>query len=284
MESKKFISSNLTVGENPLYNHLDGNLYYVDIRGKCFYCADCDGKVLKKVDLSEQIGCMAICSDGDFLLGMETGVYLLDKNGQIKLAHAPQKILGRRFNDGKVGADGAYYLGTTDAESKGAFYRLKNGQLTKLLDGVNCSNGLDWSLDGTKMYYVDSPLKKVEVFDFDINATNPLSNRRTCCDLKDVIPENAVPDGMCIDEQGYLWVAIWNGGKVLKIDAEKSLVVDQIDVEVNKPSSCAFVGENLDKLLITSANFLEQDKNAGSLYIANVNTKGFKVNLYKKGE
>jgi sugar lactone lactonase YvrE len=79
-------------------------------------------------------------------------------------------------------------------------------------------------------------------------------------------------------------VAIWNGGKVLKIDAEKSLVVDQIDVEVNKPSSCAFVGENLDKLLITSANFLEQDKNAGSLYIANVNAKGFKVNLYKKGE
>lgn len=282
MLSKKFISANLTVGENPLYNPLDGCLYYVDIRGKCFYCADCDSTVLKKVDLPEQIGCMAICSDGDFLLGMETGVYILDKDGQIKLAHPPQKILGRRFNDGKVGADGAYYLGTTDTEGKGAFYRLKNGELVKLLDDVNCSNGLDWSLDGSKMYYVDSPLKKIEVFDFDINAKNPLSNRRICCDLKDIIPANAVPDGMCIDQEGNLWVAIWNGGKVLKIDTEKSRVVDQIDVEVNKPSSCAFIGKNLDRLLITSASFLEDDPNAGSLYIAEVKAKGFNVNLYKK--
>ena len=284
MKCSKFINLNLTVGENPLYNHLDGNLYFVDIRGKCFYSADVKGKVLKKVDLPEQIGCMAICEDGDFLLGMETGVYLLDKKGDIKLSHAPQKILGRRFNDGKVGKDGAYYLGTTDANSKGAFYRLKKGKLTKLLDNVNCSNGIDWSLDGSKMYYVDSPLKKVEVFDFDGSLENPLSNRRTCCDLTKVIPSNAVPDGMCIDKEGNLWVAIWNGGEVLKIDAEKSLVVDQIDVGVNKPSSCAFVGEGYDKLLITSASFNEQDENAGSLYIADVRAKGLKINLYKKGE
>lgn len=283
MKSSKFISANLTVGENPLYNPLDGNIYYVDIRGKCFYKATLNGEVLEKTDLPEQIGCMAVCSDGDFLLGMETGIYLMDKNGKITLAHQPEKILGRRFNDGKVGVDGAYYLGTTDNNGNGAFYRLKKGVLTMLFDGVSCSNGIDWSKDGKQMYYVDSLLRKVEVFDFDASKENPLSNRRTCCDLANVIPKNAVPDGMCIDKEGNLWVAIWLGGKVLKIDPQKSCVIDQIEVEVNKPSSCAFVGEKLNELLITSAAFEEQDVNAGSLYKANVNTSGFKINLYEKG-
>ena len=284
MDCKKFISANLMVGENPMFNPIDGNIYYVDIRGKCFYCANMSGKVIKKTDLPEQIGCMAICEDGDFLLGLETGVYLLDKSGSLRLAHQPVEISGRRFNDGKIGKDGAYYLGTTDYEGNGAFYQLKQGVLTKLFGCVKCSNGLDWSLDGTKMYYVDSLLRKVELFDFDENKPNPLSNRRTLCDLDKIIPIGAVPDGMCIDKDGNLWVAIWLGGKVLKIDGKNGKVIDEIKVEVNKPSSCAFVGKELDKLLITSALFQEeQDKNAGSLYMASINTSGFNINLYKKG-
>ena len=283
MKSTKFISASLIVGENPLYNPQDGKLYFVDIRGKCFYKASINGEILEKIDLPEQVGCLAICEDGDILLGMETGVYLLDKNGKLTLAHQSQKILGRRFNDGKVGVDGAYYLGTTDDQGKGAFYRLKEGVLTKLFDGAKCSNGLDWSLDGKQMYYVDSPLKKVEVFDFDCTKENPLSNRRTCCDLANLIPEKAVPDGMCIDKDGNLWVAVWLGGKILKIDTKQGCVIDQIEVEVNKPSSCTFFGENLDQMLITSAGFLEEDCNAGSLYTASVGASGFKINFYKKG-
>lgn len=284
MKSSKFIKENLIVGENPLFNPLDGNLYFVDIRGKCFYKATVNGEILEKTDLPEQSGCLAICEDGDILLGMETGVYLLDKSGKLTLAHQSEKILGRRFNDGKVGVDGAYYLGTTDDQGKGAFYRLKEGVLTILFEGAWCSNGLDWSLDGKQMYYVDSPLKKVEVFDFDVDKENPLSNRRTCCDLSGLIPQNAVPDGMCIDKEGNLWVAVWLGGKILKVDPKKGCVVDQIDVEVNKPSSCAFFGENLDQMLITTAGYLEEDANAGALYKANVNSSGFKINLYKKGK
>ena len=283
MKSSKFISANLIVGENPLYNSLDGNVYYVDIRGKCFYKATLNGNVLEKIDLPEQIGCMAVCSDGDFLLGMETGIYLMDKNGGMKLAHQPEKILGRRFNDGKVGTDGAYYLGTTDNNGKGAFYQLKKGRLTKLFGKVSCSNGIDWSKDGKQMYYIDSPLRKIEVFDFDADAKSPLSNRQPFCDLDSVLPIGAVPDGMCVDKDGNLWVAIWLGGKVLKIDGKTGQVIDSVEVEVNKPSSCAFIGESLDQLLITSANFNEQDQNAGSLYVANVNTSGLKINLYKKG-
>ena len=280
LSCKKFINANLTVGENPMYNPLDNKVYYVDIRGKAFYVADLDGNVQKKVDLPQQIGCMAICQDGDLLLGLEDGVYLYDKNGNLALAHQPITIKGRRFNDGKVGVDGAYYLGTTDNDGKGAFYQLKNGVLTQLFDKVNCSNGIDWSLDGKLLYYVDSPLRKVEVFDFDATSKNPLSNRRDYCDLDSDIPSGSVPDGMCIDANGDLWVAVWGGNQVVKISNQK--VVDKIQVEVKKPSSCAFIGEKLDRLLITSASFQENDENAGSLYIADVGSVGLKFNLYKK--
>lgn len=277
---KKFIKSNLTVGENPMYNPLDNKVYYVDIRGKAFYVADLDGNVLKKIDLPQQIGCMAICEDGDLLLGLEDGVYLLDKKDNLTLAHQRITIKGRRFNDGKVGTDGAYYLGTTDNSGNGAFYQLKKGVLTELFGGVSCSNGIDWSLDNKCLYYVDSPLRKIEVFDFDSSKENPLSNRRDYCNLDSEIPKGSVPDGMCIDKNGQLWVAIWGGNQVVKVSNQK--IVDKIEVEVKKPSSCAFVGEKLDKLLITSASFEENDENAGSLYVANVGSCGVEINLYKK--
>ncbi len=245
------------------------------------YCANTDGHIQFAYHLPQQIGCFAFCSNGDFLLGLEDGVYRMDKNQNIILAHQPMKIKGRRFNDGKIGPDSAFYLGTTANDGKGAFYCLKNGKLTQLFDKVSCSNGIDWSNDGTKMYYVDSPLRRIEVFDFNADSTKPLSNRRVLIDLDNLLPPNAVPDGMTIDLSDNLYVAIWNGKQVLKINGKTGELIDYIEVEANKPSSCTFYGKLYNKLLITTSRFEENDECAGSLYVSYVHPSGKPVNFYK---
>jgi len=170
------------VAEGPLWDDRNNTLLYVDILGECIFKMDYATGEIQKNDVGQQIGCMALCENGDLLLAMQDGIYRMNDRGEKTLAHQPLKIKGRRFNDGKVGPDGCFYVGTTDNGGAGAFYRLKNGVIEELFDGCGCSNGLDWSLDGKRMFYCDTPLQKIEIFDFDAN-THSLSGRRTFADI-----------------------------------------------------------------------------------------------------
>ncbi len=184
-----------------------GILYFVDILGKCFYKMDYKTGETVKIDVPQQLGCMALCEDGDLLLSMEDGIYFMDSSNHLTLAHAPIKIKGRRFNDGKVGPDGRYYVGTVDDNGHGAFYCLHHGILEELFDSCICSNGLDWNACGDTLYYTDSQRHQVEKFDFS-SAEHNVSNR---CPILDIPEEWGVPDGMTIDSQGNLWLAVWGG-------------------------------------------------------------------------
>ena len=115
-------SKNLEVGENPMWDFRREALWFIDIRGKCVYKGE-QGK-FQKITLPQMVGCAAICENGDLLLGLEDGVYRMKSIGELMLAHQKIKIKGIRFNDGKVGPDGAFYLGTADNYGGGAFYRL----------------------------------------------------------------------------------------------------------------------------------------------------------------
>ena len=235
---------NCSVGEGPLWDAKTKTFWQVDIRGKCLYKIQ-EGSV-EKIDLPQKVGCMALTETGRVLAAMEDGVYWLDT---MTLAHQPIRIKGERFNDGKVGPDGAFYLGTVDMGGNGAFYRLRDGILTELFGGCWCSNGLDWTADEKTMVYADSLLYKVELFDFD-KATGELSNRRT---LRSFPESWGKPDGLTVDAEDNILLAFWDGHGILHLDGKTGETIQKIETPCPKASCCAFGGEDNKTLFITTA-------------------------------
>jgi sugar lactone lactonase YvrE len=158
-----------------------------------------------------------------------------------------------RFNDAGVDPAGRVWVGsmhTDEAAPVGRLYRLDApGTLTTVVKGVTVSNGLGWSPDGTRMYYADSPTRKVDVFDYD-PATGEAAGRRVFADLS---ASDGVPDGLTVDADGCVWVAIWGGGVLRRLapDGRPDAV---LQVPVSQPTSCAFGGPGMTDLYVTTAS------------------------------
>jgi sugar lactone lactonase YvrE len=138
---------------------------------------------------------------------------------------------------------------TEETQSLGELYRLDSGcALTTVLKGVTVSNGLGWSPDGTRMYYVDSPTKRIDMFDYE-PATGEARGRRRFADLSAF---DGFPDGLTVDADGCVWVAIWGGGVLRRLapDGTQDAV---LQVPVSQPTSCAFGGPGMTDLYITTA-------------------------------
>jgi sugar lactone lactonase YvrE len=160
---------------------------------------------------------------------------------------------GVRFNDASVDPAGRVWVGSMhidETEPLGELYRLDpGGALTTVVKGVTVSNGLGWSPDGTRMYYADSPMRRVDVFDYD-PAVGEAFKRRVFADLSAF---DGVPDGLTVDADGYVWVAIWGGG-VLRRFAPDGTQDAVLQVPVSQPTSCAFGGPGMGDLYLTSAS------------------------------
>lgn len=288
MEKKPelLLRASCIVGEGPLWDERRQRLYFLDIRGKCIYRMALGDEAPEKISLPQQIGCMALQENGDLLLAMEDGIYARDdKTGALSLAHAPCAIKGRRFNDGKIGPDNRFYLGTTDEGGNGAFYCLHHGQLQELFDGARCANGIDWTADEKTMYYIDSPRRMIERFDFIPGAKEPLRNRRPCWDASPLGPERVQPDGMCIDAEGMLWVAVWGGYCALRVNPCTGKILQRLELPVARVSCCAFGGEELNRLIITTAAYQADPKKeplAGSVFVLETQVPGLPVHRYKE--
>jgi sugar lactone lactonase YvrE len=160
---------------------------------------------------------------------------------------------GIRFNDASVDPAGRVWVGTMhveEAEPLGALFRLDPGRvLTPVVKGVTVSNGISWSPDGSRMYYADSPMRQVDVFDYD-PATGEAFARRAFADLSRA---DGVPDGLTVDLDGCVWVAMWGGGVLRRFtpDGQQNAV---LPVPVSRPTSCAFGGPDLTDLFVTTAS------------------------------
>jgi sugar lactone lactonase YvrE len=168
------------------------------------------------------------------------------------IAEAPARE-GVRFNDAGVDPAARVWVGsmhTAESEPLAELYRLDaGGTLTTVVKGVTVSNGLGWSPDGGVMYYVDSPLRRIEMFDYD-PATGEAFQRRTFTDLSGF---DGVPDGLTVDADGYVWVAVW-GGSVLRRFAPDGTQDAVVPMPVSQPTSMAFGGPGLADLFVTSAS------------------------------
>ena len=270
------VRTQCVVGECPTWDETTGELYFVDIAGRCYHTMDYTSGTVRTVDVPEMLGCLALCEGGDLLLAMESGIYRRAADGTLALAHQPIALRGARFNDGKIGPDGALYAGTAGGRGEGAFYRLANGELSMLFDGCTCSNGLDWH--GDTMFYCDSLDHRVERFRF---ADGGVTNRRTVLEIP---KEDGLPDGMTVDQQGHVWLALWGGWGVVCIDPRENRIVRKIDLPVKQVTSCAFAGEDLQDLIITTAaqgQNTDEQPQAGDIFRVRCDVAGYPTRRYK---
>jgi sugar lactone lactonase YvrE len=138
---------------------------------------------------------------------------------------------------------------------------------------VTVSNGLGWSPDGHSMYYVDSPTCRVDVFDYDL-ATGIPSGRRCLVETRDLA---GFPDGLAVDAEGCLWIAFWDGGSIHRFSPDGELV-GTVTVPVPRPTSCAFVGADLESLVITTAAAL--DGTGGDVFACEPDVSGMAVEAF----
>jgi sugar lactone lactonase YvrE len=215
---------------------------------------------------------------GGSVIGVERGFALEDADET--LTHlgdlwADDQV---RMNEGGCDPDGRFYCGSMAYDQRpggGALYRLDpDGSVSTLLENVTISNGLEWSPDGSRAYYNDTSTYRTDVFDYD--GDSGLTGRRPFVDLS---AEAKLPDGLTVDEEGGVWVALYEGGAVRRYTPD-GVLDEVIGVPAKKVTACTFGGPNLDELFITtSREGLEpgEDPLAGSLFRAEVGVAGLPI-------
>jgi sugar lactone lactonase YvrE len=187
-----------------------------------------------------------------------------------------------RMNDGACDSSGRFWAGTMHIDEipgAGSLYRLApDGSVQTMLDNVTISNGIGWSPDDTLMYYVDTPTLGIDAFDYDA-ASCAISNRRRLATIEDGAGS---PDGLTVDEDGCIWVALWEGWAVRRYAPDGTLagVVDVPAARVTKP---AFGGDALDELYVTTAAPDTPDReqpNAGGIFLARPDAHGLPAHSY----
>jgi sugar lactone lactonase YvrE len=140
------------------------------------------------------------------------------RSGELEpVAEIPHAHPGLRANDGAIDPGGRFWVGTMavdESPGQGALYRLDGGELTTILEPIDLSNGLDWR--GTRMYYADTPTQRVDLLDYD-EATGAVENRRPFVTVDDA---DGSPDGLVLDDEGGVWIALWGGGAVRRYDPD----------------------------------------------------------------
>lgn len=269
-----------TLGEGPLWNAESGELLLTDIDGMQLHILHWASMRCRSILLPQKAGFIALARGG-YALGLEDGVYFLAEESvnkqmirqeDLHLLHQPMSIPGCRFNDGKPGPDGSLYAGTLDVQGGASLFRICNGRAEVAYGPVSVSNGMAWTQDCNSMYYCDTYTRRIDVFSFSKN-TGQMRCRRTICDFSDL---HGNPDGLCLDDSGYIWVAVWGEGAIYRIHPTSGMKWRTVEVpDVRHTSSCTFVGPNLDWLVITTAARPEESA-SGYTYCCRVDAVGYR--------
>ncbi len=250
-------------GEGPVWSPRWGGLRWVDMLAGDVLSLAADGSVSRR-HVGDVAAVVRPRTQGGAVIGIERGFALEAADGSLERLGELWSDRGLRMNEGGCDPDGRFYCGSmADDQAPGAaaLHRLDpDGSTRVVLDGVTVSNGLEWSPDGSLAYYDDTPTGRIAVFDYDRDAG--LHHRRTFADV------DGSPDGLTVDVEGGVWVAVFDRGVVQRYTPEGRLDA-VVEVPVRQVTACTFGGERLDELYVTTSREglpEGEDPLAGSLF------------------
>lgn len=243
------------VGEGPAWDPRDGSLLWVDIVPGHLYRLSVASGAVTQITLGHEVSVVIPRTSGGYVVGVPDGLVALDRIGPgysvSSLVEIEIDMPGNLMNDCKCDSLGRLWGGTRARDwtpEQGSLYRVDADlAVTKFLDRISISNGLGWSPDGKRLYYVDSRPGTLDVLDYDM-ATGAATNRRRFADIP---KELGSPDGLCVDVEGCVWLAVL-GPSALYRYAPDGSIAEIVTLPTAKPTSCCFGGPDLDELYVTS--------------------------------
>lgn len=287
MDLELVVEKRARVGEGSIWDAAKQVLYWVDILSHQLYIYDPKSGENRTIETCQAVGTVVPRASGGVMVALHNGFASIDlESEKITPFGDPERdIPANRFNDGKCDPAGRFWAGTMAFDcdpERGALYCLDvDYTITRKVEPVTISNGIVWSADEKTMYYVDTMLDNVRAFDYDVES-GAICNER-------VVAENQGGghfDGMSIDEEGMLWIALFGGWGVSCYNPQNGALLREIKLPFAQVTSCAFGGENLDELYITSATYTMDEEAlaaqplAGALVRVEPGARGVVANSY----
>jgi sugar lactone lactonase YvrE len=281
------------LGECCRWDEIRGELSWVDVYAGRFFRASANGtqiNILASYQVDGVITALAPFeqrNDG-WIVGMNQSIAHLSESGEVHERSRPESRNAPevRTNDGAADPWGRFWLGSMAndfAKGRGSLYRYhESSGAETILDNVTVSNGIGWSPDERTMYYVDSGPGTISAF--DVTDTGEITSGRVFAQLN--AEQEGAPDGLCVDAEGAIWVAVWGGYQVRRYAANGELLA-RVALSTAQPSSCAIGGANGTTLYITTARedmseeLLESERDAGRLFCVDVDVAGLPLAPYR---
>jgi sugar lactone lactonase YvrE len=277
------LDARAALGEGPSWDAATRSLLWVDILAGRIHVFDHGSGRDRTLDVGRPVGAAIPAEDGRILACLQGEVALVDRETGVRELVAPLEpdVSANRANDAKCDTRGRLWLGTMAfdaAPNTGTLYRLDLDGPTPVVERTACSNGIAWSPDDRTMYYIDSMAGGVDAFDYDVETGAP-SNRRRLIDVPD--EGGQLPDGMCVDADGYLWFCVWEGARVER-RAPDGRLDRVVELPVRRVTSCCFGGPELDCLFVTTARSDElEEPGAGGVFSVAPGVRGLPTNQFR---
>jgi sugar lactone lactonase YvrE len=268
------------LGESPIWDGREGALYWIDGRKPNINRFDPATARNHAVTSAEPVHAIALTRGHRLLCAFEASLGLIDcETGALQALVSLIEGVEDNLNDGACDRAGRFWVGSKARDwvkPVGVLFRYDpDGSVHRLDQGFQLSNGLGWSPDNRTMYFIDSAPREIYAYDFDL-ADGGIKNRRR---LVRIAEEHGLPDGMTVDAEGFLWVAQWSGGRVVRYDPDGK-IERVIPMPVQRPTSVAFGGRDLTTLFITSGTMrmseaeLAAEPLAGNLFALETDVQG----------
>jgi sugar lactone lactonase YvrE len=289
MEPTLILSAKAALGEGPLWIEQEQRLYWIDIEGKRLHRFDPVASNDESFPLETLTGCIVPCRSGHFLIAAQSGIEEIRiANGKVEIlsmhAHPEQLKPENRYNDGKCSPEGRFWFGSMSLKhiaNQGSLFVLDSAGCQAVVTGATTSNGIGWSIDSSTFYWIDTPTRRVEAFDYSAK-TGSLSNRRTAVRFDDD-PAWGSPDGMTVDAAGMIWVAHWGGKRVTRWNPTSGELLQTVALPVSNVTSLTFGGQKLDTLFVTTARRSDEPA-SGGLWSFKPETPGRVADRFSGGE
>ncbi len=269
-------------GEGPFWDARGQRLLFVDMLAGAIMARDSAGEITRHPVPSAIAAVVRTRRGGGFVVALEHGFAFTDEGlGEFDVLPAFVNDDGIRLNEGGCDPDGRLYCGTMaydEAPGRGTLYRMDlDHSVSEVFGGVTISNGLQWSADGRRAFYIDTPTGRIDRFEVDDEGR--LAGRRPFAEVRGT-PGH--PDGMAIDREDGLWVALWGGSAVRHYDAD-GVLRDEITLPVSRVTACAFGGDDRRTLFITTSRLglaKGAEPLAGSLFASETSVAGAPLRDY----